>query len=47
MISNHNKFKTLVKVVAQEVLGSIEKTHDKLALNPKFKCAECGYRATY
>ena len=47
MISNHNKFKTLVKVVVQEVLGSIEKTHDKLALNPKFKCDECGYMATY
>jgi len=47
MITNHNKFKTLVKVVAQEVLGSIEKTLDKLALNPKFKCAECRYRSTY
>ena len=47
MISNHNKFKTLVKVVVQEVLGSIKKKHDKLALNPNFKWDECGYRATY
>jgi hypothetical protein len=34
-----------VNVVVREVLGSIEKTHDKLALNPKFNCDECGYRA--
>jgi hypothetical protein len=47
MISKHKKFKTLVNVVVREVLGSIEKTHDKLALNPKFNCDECGYRATY